>query len=897
MFEPLLAVIRRAALFGARRPFFAIAIGVALVAISSYLVPSLKISTSRRDLVSKENPLQARTLDFDDRFGYTSSPVIVVSGQSAEQRRKVVDALEVELEKVPDLDKRVLGRVGPRDVAEVLLFADPDAIAKAIPADSGPVGAKLERGLAGWAAILRDEMKRGLEGEAADEKKTNEGLERLGTMFEAMGDELDGKSGLTRMSDLAPDSKDQPFARGLDEQGYLAGDGEHHLVALFPSLSGDEGFELRPVVERIRAARDKAIETAKAEGVTAVTADVTGVPALAVDELEMVQKDLATTTIASTLAIIITLYWAFRSFRQSMVSFLPLGFGTIVTFGVIQLTLGHLNLITASFASVLLGIGDFGVHVQARYSELLRQGTPSKEAMEQSLLKSGPGLVIATLTTGVAFLTTMATEFTAFAELGLITTVGLVLMLAGTYLLVPPAMLLLLGSQPRPAPELQGFRAIERFVRRWPRAILGVAAAVTVFFAIFIPRVEFNGRYFDFLPKTTESARALTELQKDEVVSPFVANVRATSIEEARDFAERLRDLPTVSSVETPSDLLPSLDGGRLESLKKLVTLLGKEDGAADYVAAQKKTVDRAELTKELAELQDLLDEVGFALGSAERDRKALDGAKAKLKALRDRVQAAPQERLDALQSDTFAILARAYDTARRVVERGAYSPADLPPLFHHRFVSKDGAEVALFVHPKGDIWDVPIADKFTADVSSVSPTASGIATTLGEHPKMIVRGFQRSTVLAALLVTVILYLGFRRWLDVAGSTIPLIVGAVVMCGAMPLMGLAFTHATVVVVPLLLGLGLEASAHMIHRYRESAEENGGVAKLSDLLSGTGSAVFVGTLTTVWGFTVMLFAEYKAMFYLGLLMTIGKGAALAASLLVLPALLVVLKKAK
>jgi predicted RND superfamily exporter protein len=143
----------------------------------------------------------------------------------------------------------------------------------------------------------------------------------------------------------------------------------------------------------------------------------------------------------------------------------------------------------------------------------------------------------------------------------------------------------------------------------------------------------------------------------------------------------------------------------------------------------------------------------------------------------------------------------------------------------------------------------------------------------------------------------VILYLGFRRWLDVAGSTIPLIVGAVVMCGAMPLMGLAFTHATVVVVPLLLGLGLEASAHMIHRYRESAEENGGVAKLSDLLSGTGSAVFVGTLTTVWGFTVMLFAEYKAMFYLGLLMTIGKGAALAASLLVLPALLFVLKKAK
>ncbi len=894
MLERLLAPIRRAALLGARRPFLAIAIGVAMVAFASYLIPKLHISTSRRDLVSSENPLQKRTLEFDDRFGYTSSPVIVVSGKTAEERRKVVDALERELEKVPDLDQRVLGRVGPKDVAEVLLFADPDAIAKTIPTESGPVGAKLERGLAGWAELLRDELQRGLEKGAPDDAKTKEGLERLGSMFDAMGAELENGGGLSRLDELAPDKGEQTFARGLDDKGYLAGDGEHHLVAMVPALTGDEGFELKPIVEKIRGARDVALAEAKVEG---VTADVTGVPALATDELEMVQRDLAKTTIASTLAIIITLYWAFRSFRQSMVSFLPLGFGTIVTFGVIQLTLGHLNLITASFASVLLGIGDFGVHIQARYSELLRKGMPSKEAMEASLLKSGPGLVIATLTTGVAFLTTMATEFTAFAELGLITTVGLVLMLAGTYLLVPPAMLLLLGSQPRPAPELTGFRAIERFVRTWPRAIIGTAVAITLGFLVFIPRVEFNGRYFEFLPKTTESARALRELQDDAVVSPFVANVRATSIEEARVFAEKLRALPSVASVETPSDMLPSLEQGRLEALKKLVSVLGKEGGPADYQAAHKAPVDRAEVSKQLSELSDVLEEVAYTLRQADKDAKPAEEAKAKLAKLRTLVAEVPQAKLDALQSETFGILARAYETARRVAERGSYAPADLPALFHHRFVSKDGTEVALFVHPKGDIWDVPTAEKFTADVTSVSPSASGIATTLAEHPKMIVRGFQRSTLLAAALVLVILYLGFRRWLDVVGSAVPLVIGAVVMCGAMPLLGIGFTHANVVIVPLLLGLGLEASAHMIHRYRESAEENGGVAKLSDLLSGAGSAVFVGTLTTVWGFTVMLFAEYRAMYWMGVLMTIGKGAALAASLLVLPALLVVMKKAK
>jgi predicted RND superfamily exporter protein len=181
--------------------------------------------------------------------------------------------------------------------------------------------------------------------------------------------------------------------------------------------------------------------------------------------------------------------------------------------------------------------------------------------------------------------------------------------------------------------------------------------------------------------------------------------------------------------------------------------------------------------------------------------------------------------------------------------------------------------------------------------VSAIAPQTSGIASTLSEHPKMIVRGFRNSTILAAVFVLVILYIGFRRGIDVAASVLPLVIGAVWMCGSMPPLGLAFNHANIVVVPLLLGLGLEASAHIVHRYRESADEHGGVAKLSEILGGTGSAVFVGTLTTVWGFTVMLFADYRAMFWLGLIMTIGKSATLFASLVVLPALLVVMKKAE
>jgi predicted RND superfamily exporter protein len=629
-----------------------------------------------------------------------------------------------------------------------------------------------------------------------------------------------------------------------------------------------------------------------------VRADVSGLPALVTDELAMIERDLAVTSVASSVALFLTLLWAFRSFRQSLVSFLPLGFGTLVTFGVVQLVLGKLNLITASFTSVLLGLGDFGVHIQTRYSELLRKGEPPKDAMEKAMLGAGPGLVVGTITTAVAFLTCIVTEFTAFAELGFITSVGLVVMLGGTYLLVPSAVLILLGKKPRPSPELPGFRLLASFVRTHPRKILAASVLSALVVACWLPGLRFNGRYFDFLPKDTESARGLHELSKDDIVSPFVAQVRVSSVDEARSVAAALRDKKdTVASVETPSDLLPELTPARLAAVKKILAALEVDGAPIDLAQVAEQPVDREALTKSLRRLLDTLDEVRFAAKDGGRDTAPIEAAKDKLKALVEAVTSADGEKLDAAQRKLFGLLARATESARRVVTRGSYLPADLPPAFRHRFVSKDQTELALFVHPRGDIWEVERAERFTADVSSVSDRTSGIATTLAEHPKMIVRGFERATLLAAILVVVILAVSFRRVSDVLVAGFPLVLGTLIMLGAIPLMGLDFNHANMVVLPLLLGLGVDAAAHIMSRFRQSQDEHGGVASLDDMLAGTGSAVFVAALTTVWGFSVMMLAEYRAMFGMGLIMTVGMSATLILSLVTLPATLVLLKKAK
>jgi hypothetical protein len=895
----LFGVLRSIVLVGARRPWLAIGIATFLSIVAATLVPGLKISTSRRDLVSADHPSQARIVAFHDKFGYPDTPAMVVSGGSADERRKAVDSIEAELRALPELQDRVLGRTGPEDVAEVLLLHRPEMVSKGAPAGAGKSAELVEKGLVGWLELLDTQLKTGLDEGTATPEDSKAGLEGLARLARAMDDELAGADASARFSDLAKDESGKTaFHSGMDEHGYLAGAGEHHVIAMFPALEGDEGYQVQPLIEKIRGARDVAMK--KQEG-SAVRADVTGLPALVADELTMVERDLATTSGAATILIVLTLWFGFRSFRLSMVSFLPLSLGTLVTFAVVRLTLGKLNLITASFTSVLLGLGDFGVHIQNRYSEMLRSGKPPQVAMEAALMRAGPGLAIGTVTTAFAFLTTMASEFTAFAELGYITCLGLVIMLAGTYLLVPSVILLFFKKKPSETPEVPGFRRLAGFVRSSPKLIVIVACVLTAGFALGLPGVHFRGRYFDFLPRSTESARGLAELEKDPLLNPFVANVRATSVEEARRTADALRALPSVASVETATDLLPPLDDARLADVKKVSAALSRADGTSiDFAKAKGAAVNGDEVQKQLGSIIDTLEEVAFKLRSSDRDAAPADDAKAAMAALKKRIAELPDgggPQLTKMQTSACEILERASRSIRGIAERGSYLPTDLPPLFQHRFVSKDKTELALFVHPKGDIWEPAVADVFAREVSAVAPEASGIAMTIDEHPKLIVRGFQRSSLLAAVFVIVILGVSFRRGFDVAVACAPLAMGAVWMLGSMQPLGLTFNHANMVVLPLLLGLGVEASAHIVQRYRESARIHDGVADLDEVLAGTGSAVFIAAMTTVFGFSVMMFANYRAMFSLGLIMTIGMTATLALSLVVLPALLFLLKRAK
>ena len=159
-------------------------------------------------------------------------------------------------------------------------------------------------------------------------------------------------------------------------------------------------------------------------------------PALGVDELSTVEKGLMQSSWATTLAILLLLYGAFRSLRYTVLTLLPLGIGLVITLAAVLPTFGGLNLVTSSFVPVLLALGiDFGVYVLSRYGEQVRAGDSPKLAIVQAIKLAGPGVVIGSATTVMAFLLTTRTEFTAYSQLGFIVSMGLLFMVLATFII------------------------------------------------------------------------------------------------------------------------------------------------------------------------------------------------------------------------------------------------------------------------------------------------------------------------------------------------------------------------------------------------------------------------------------------------------------------------------
>jgi predicted RND superfamily exporter protein len=135
-------------------------------------------------------------------------------------------------------------------------------------------------------------------------------------------------------------------------------------------------------------------------------------------------------------AILGIVYLTFRNLRITLLVLMPIVFAIVVTFGLLRL-FGHpFSFMAVTAIPLIIGIGiDNGIHLVRRYLET------APNSILDVAKASGAALIQSNLTTIIGFGALMAATFPPLAELGLVTSLGVALTLAGGLWLIPAVIL------------------------------------------------------------------------------------------------------------------------------------------------------------------------------------------------------------------------------------------------------------------------------------------------------------------------------------------------------------------------------------------------------------------------------------------------------------------------
>ena len=681
-----------------------------------------------------------------------------------------------------------------------------------------------------------------------------------------------------------------------------------------------------------------------------VRVSLTGIPVLESDEMRRLQSDMIRASILSFVFVGILLLIGFRGWKHPLLAMIMLAVGMCWTFGFTTLTIGHLNILSVSFAAILIGLGiDFAIHYLARYLELRHHGADLGQALSASSAGVGVGIVTASVTTSLAFFCASFTEFLGVAELGLIAGSGVLICTAATFLVLPALVVFAdrgLEHQSLPTP-FQG-DAFRSLIHRFPgtTAVLSlalVAAVGTQGIAIHnghlqskvvydynllnlqadgLESVDIQRRIFSSSPDADRSGKG----------SLLYAVSVAKSASEARRMRREFLKLDSVDHVEELATRLPEY------SPQQTQLLVQGFNAQLSRLPAElpPPPVINPNLVGRMFE--QLLNRVtGMTHPQAKAAAKAIDRLLNSLDPLELEDQltilSEYQQRLTASLLTQMTLLAEAADPEPVTIK-------DLPAALTSRFVSSDGRWL-LQVYPKEPIWDIGPLRAFVKDVRTVDAEITGTPLQNYEASQQIMQSYQHAAVYAFVVVTIVLLINFLgpdgalkttlptaiitgciavalysqsgdlNWWVVLGSflslmlsislvlnfrsvvftilaLVPPVLGGLLSYGILATLGISFNPANLILLPLILGIGVDDGVHVLHDFHS---QSGGYR----LSPSTMNAIVLTSLTSMIGFGSMMIAAHRGLYSVGLVLVIGVGSCLFVSLVPLPAILTVLRK--
>jgi hopanoid biosynthesis associated RND transporter like protein HpnN len=859
-----------------RRPWLVIGLSMLLATgCVLYTRAKLEFRTGQDDLISANNRDSRNYLRYTAEFPDLDGLIVAVEvGKNPSRAERFADALAHRL--IPDKVnvKSVFYRIEARRMGDsALLFLSDDDLRQLSARLTASLPMLQAYGanptLATLFGIVNAQLDHATSsiatGDTANSQEKRSGMDL--TLIDAI---LTGMLEGSAATPSSPWNTLNPIGQqsGVMGDGYLASDnGKYLLMQIAPGDGAQDGPD---PVEVIQADLDAV--RAQFPG---LNAGMTGGPALAYAEQSSTQHDMMLGSVLAITGLILLIVIPFRGVVEPLFAILALLTGVAWSFGFTTLVVGHLNLLSAVFTSVLAGIGiNFPIHLMARYDEARRKGLAMPEAVELAVVNTGTGVFASACIMALAFLMPMFTDFKGIAELGLISAAGLFMCLISALLVFPAMVALHDRRRPdvvRPVLSLAPRRSLlEKFFAR-PGLIVGVTTVATLG-ALFLMRgVRFDQNVLKLQASDAEAVRFENTLLHDSGRSSWFAVALARTRAGGERKAAAFRKLPEVSDVETISTYIPR----HQEEKRALLRALGK--ALAPISIRTGAYGDSALLMRELSGLAGRLEAMAQfdPSGGVLKTAGLAEDAIARLKKNANAFSAYEQRMSAGLTAELAAL--------RPQLNPGAVTEQNLPPIVRQRFIGKGGLYLVQ-VYPKGDIWEDAPLQRFVDALHAIDRDVTGPPVQTYNLATVMRQGYERAAVLALIAVFIFVFLDFRNMRDTLLATVPLIFGGAWLLEAMPLLGWEFNLANLFAVPIIIGMGVDNGVNMLYRWREERDKSSLI-----LTKAVGKSVTICSLTTIAAFAALIPASHRGISSLGWVLTVGVSLILLATLIVLPAL--------
>lgn len=884
-------ILTRIADLAARRAGRMFALALVITVIAAGLASRLKLEMQFKNLMPQDHPMvQEFNQILDD---YHTASMIIIAAKGAEQELKpFADELVPEIRAMKDDIRRVDYTMEREFILEhglMLQKADDLENMKGMYEDLSLLPLLTHLNDSFEKEYVQDE-----ESISTNEKENNAVRFLDGIKHWLNAIERYAANGATLDPAVAEASVDQFL---IGDEYFISQDKDMLLIFAQPAFAITD---MERVVEVVNAVDERIARVA--ERYPGVFAGTTGTFALTRDEMEAGSEDMFVTSIIAFVLILLLFIVSFRMWTAPLLAGISLTMGILWAAGFAALTVGSLNIMTSMFSVLLLGLGiDFSIHMISVYTECRGAGCSIGDALHQTLLKSGNGIITGSLTTACAFLTLMISDSAGMSEFGLVAGSGVIFCMLSTLLALPAMLSLRDKIWIRFRREKYSARSVEfhflgrlaHVISRRPVSVLLGCLVITAVLLFSALKITFDYNYLNMEPVGLTSIKLQDEMIEEFDVTPDFALITASSVEDARRIADAAKDLKMVGMVTSISNYIPSVE----EQQKRIPHL---QEIRSDLTTHHRLTP----LTEEnfepfLAELNRVetnvieLAQLAYLGGQNKVDQKSKEiigdledpQSKSMIAVLIDKLN---MDRPKSIRN--LNLFQEHYAPYFRQLALGMASTEpitleDLPRNIWDQFVDKKGNRFLVSIYPKEQVWNLEFLKRFTHQMQELDPRVTGMPPVFYVLIQIIGRDGKVAAGLTVIVVFLLVFLDFRDIRSALMAMVPLVVGAIWMVGAMHLLGLQLTLVNVMAIPLIIGIGIDDGVHILHRYRIE-----GAGKISTVLTSTGKSVLLTSLTTMLAFGSLKFATYRGLGSLGMALFIGVGMCFLTSVVILPALL-------